>query len=359
VLKGISSRQTPLEDELIRLLEIHVPHSRDREVVQRVLGWDGQGGCLLAQAGDKFGITRERTRQVYDRAIEHIRDCELSPTLGEALAYVYRRRNLAAEDIEAELQSRGLTRHRFRMRALWNTARAFGRTPKFVLEEADSKLFVVARAGVVHAILKAAQRSSSRYGIQTIEEICCAITPDCHSASERVLVRQVLETRGDLRWLDARKQWFWLASVPRNPVVRCVKKILQYVGFVRLADIQRAIERLPRKRPTPIPRDALNAFCQQAPFCRVSDGWVESVGSPGVAKPLRGAEAKVCRILKRNGNELKFGCLQALCAAVGISRPNLWRIVQYSPLIFRRAPRVYSVITASVRPIEPVKERSA
>ena len=361
MLTRSSSTRVLLEDELIRLLEIHVPHGRDRQVVQRVLGWDGQGGCLLAQAGDQFGITRERARQVYDRAIEQIRGCELSSTLGDALAYVHRRRNRAAADIEAELQERGYTRHRFVMRALWNTARAFGRTPKFVLEETGGKLFVVARAGAVPAILKAAQRSSSRYGVQTVEEIGRAIAPDCGSANDRLLVRQVLETRDDLRWLDMRKQWFWLASVPRNPVVRCVKKILQFAGSVRVADIQRAIERLPRKRPTPIPSDALTAFCQQAPFCRVSEGVVERVGSSGAGKPLRRAEAKVCRILKRNGNELKFGCLESLCAAVGISRPNLWRIVQYSPLIFRRAPRVYSVITPSVRPIvdRAVKERTA
>ncbi len=357
------SRQLPLEDELIRVLEIHVPQSRDREIVQRVLGWDGQGGCLLAEAGDIFGITRERARQVYDRAIEQIRTCELSSTLGEALAYVHRRRNRAAEDIEAELQEREYTRHRFGMRALWNTAGAFGRAPKFALEETGGKLFVVGRAGMVRTILKAAQRSSSRYGVQTVEEICSGIAPECRSATDRVLVRQVLETRADLRWLDARRQWFWLASVPRNPVVRCVKKILQFAGSVRVADIQRATARLPRKRPTPIPRDALHAFCRQAPFCRVSgrgsDGLVEWVGSSGSVKPLRGAEAKVCRILKRNGNELRFGCLESLCAAVGISRPNLWRIVQYSPLIYRRAPRVYSVISASSRPIEPVKERTA
>jgi len=337
-----------------------VPHSRDRQVVQQVLGWDGEGGCLLAQAGDKFGITRERARQVYDRAIEQVRNCELSSTLGEALACVHARRNRAAEDIEAELQSRGLTRHRFRMRALWNTARAFGRTPRFELEQTGGKQFVVARAGVVRTILKAAQRSSSRYGVQTVAEICSAIAPDCRSASDRLLVRQVLETRDDLRWLDSRKEWFWLASVPRNPVVGCIKKLLQFAGCVRLADIQRANERLPRKRPTPIPRDALLAFCQQALFCRVGDGLVEWVGSLAATKPLRGAEAKVCRILKRNGNELKFGCLEALCAAAGISRPNLWRIVQYSPLIFRRAPRTYSVVTPSSRPaVDAVKERTA
>jgi len=348
-----------LEDELIRLLEIHVPRSRDRQVVQRVLGWDGQGGCLLAQAGDEFGITRERARQVYDRAIQQIRTFKPGSTFDEVLAFVHRRRNRSAEDIESELQLRGLTRHCFGMRALWSTVRVFGRTPKFVLEQTGGKLFVVARAGVVRTILKAAQRSSSRYGLQTVAEMCTAIAPNCRSASDRHLVRQVLETRDDLHWLDARKQWFWLASVPRNPVVGCIKKLLRFAGSVRLTDIQRAVERLPRKRTMPIPRAALMGFCLQAPFCRIGGGSVELVGSLGTAKPLSGAEAKVCRILKRNGNELKFGCLEALCAAAGVRRPNLWRILQYSPLIFRRAPRTYSVITASSRPIEAVKERTA
>lgn len=324
-----------MEDELIRLVEIYVSRSRDRHVIQRVLGWDGQGGCLLAQAGDEFGITRERVRQIYDRAVEQIRTCELGSILDEVLAFVHHRQNRAAEDIEAKLQLRGFTRHRFGMQALWSTARVFGRTPKFVLEQTGGKLFVV--AGVVRTILKAAGRSSIRYGVQTVAEMCSAIAPDCRSASDRRLVRQVLETRHDLRWLDAREQWFWLASVPRNPVVGCIKKVLRFAGSVRLADIQRAVQRLPRKRPMPIPREALIEFCLQAPFCRVGNGSIELVGSLGPARLLSGAEAEVCRILKRNGSELKFGCLEALCAAAGVRSPNLWRIVQYSPLIYRRS----------------------
>jgi hypothetical protein len=348
-----------LEVELNRVLEIHVSSSRDRQVIQRVLGCDGRGGCLLAQAGDEFGITRERVRQIFHRAVEQIRTCELGSILDEVLAFVQHRRNRAAEDIEAELQTNGFTRHRFGMQALWSTARVFGRTPKFALEQAGGKLFVVAGPGVVHSILKAAGRSSSRYGVQTVAEMCSAIAPDCRSASDRRLVRQVLETRNDLHWLDARAQWFWLASVPRNPVVGCIKKVLQFAGSVRLADIQRAVERLPRKRPMPIPREALIEFCLRAPFCRVGNGSVELVGPLGPAWLLSSAEAKVCRILQRNGNELKFGCLKALCAAAGVRKPNLWRIVQYSPLIYRPAPRVYSVITASSNPTEVVRGRTA
>jgi hypothetical protein len=355
VLTSITSLRTPLEDELNRLLEIHVPRRRDRQVVQRILGWDGQGGCLLAQAGDEFGITRERVRQVYNLIVEQIRGCEPGSILDEVLAFVHRRRNRAAEDIEAELQLRGFTQHRFGMWALWSTARVFGRAPKFVLEQTGGKLFVVAAAGVLRAILKAAGRSSSCYGIQTVAEICGAIALDCRSASDRRLVRQVLETRRDLGWLDTREQWFWLASDPRNPVVRCIQKLLQFAGSVGVADMQRAVDRLPRKRRMPIPREALIEFCRQAPFCRVCNGSVELVGSLDAANPLSGAEAKVCRILKCNGNELKFERLETLCAAAGVSKPNLWRVVLHSPLIFRRAPRVYSVITASSNPMEAVK----
>ena len=334
-----------MEDELTQLLDIHVPSARDRQLVRRVLGWDGQGGCVLAKAGDEVGITRERARQVFHRAVGQIQACELSPTFDQILALVHRRRNRAADDVQAELQLRRFTRHRFGLRAICDTARVFGRAPEFVLEEAAGKLFVVAEPGTVRSILKAATRSSRHYGLQTVAEICRAIAPDCHNAGRRLLVRQVLSTRADLRWLDASQQWFWLASVPQNPVVGCIKKLLQYAGSVSLADIQQATRRLPRKRAKPISREALLAFCQQAPFCRLR---ADSVGLAGSIEPglVSRAEARVCRILRRNGNELKFGCLEALCAAAGVTRPNLWRILRYSPLIFRRAPQVYALVTA-------------
>ncbi len=82
---------------------------RDCRLVRRVLGWDGQGGCCLKDAGEEFGITRERARQIYDQAIEQIRSAEVSSSLDEALAFVNRMANRAAGDIETELQLRRFT----------------------------------------------------------------------------------------------------------------------------------------------------------------------------------------------------------------------------------------------------------
>ncbi len=46
-------------------------------------------------------------------------------------------------------------------------------------------------------------------------------------------------------------------------------------------------------------------------------------------------------------NELAIDRLQALCKSAGVNKPNLWRILVHSPLVFRRAPRIYGLITST------------
>jgi hypothetical protein len=128
---------------------------------------------------------------------------------------------------------------------------------------------------------------------------------------------------------------------------------------VSLVDVHRAIGRLPRRRMTPVKREAVIGFCRQAPFCRLTNNSVALVASFSAVKFVNGAEATVCRILRRNGNELPVDRLQVLCASAGITKPNLWRILLYSPLVFRRAPRIYRLVTPSCDRSETVKRRTA
>jgi len=355
VLRSITSLRTPLEDDLTRLLESSVPSPRDCRLVRRVLGWDGRRGCGLKDAGEELRITRERARQIYDQAIEQLCNAEVSSALDEVLAFVNRMSNRAAGDIETELLLRRFTRYPFAIRALVKTAQIFGRALKFTLEETGGKLFVVAGPGVVRSIIKAALRSSGRRGVQTVSALCSAI-PEIHRRrTGRLFIRQVLNTRRDIRWLDSAEEAFWLASVPRNPMVRCLKKVICYVSPVALSDLHRAIGRLPAKQRAAISRRLLINFCRQVPLCRVTNGCLERVTQLAASKLISDAERIVCQILMQNGNELAIERLRSLCASAGVSKPNLWRIVLHSPLIFRRAPRIYSVITAASDRIEAVK----
>lgn len=348
-----------LEDDLTRLLESHVSSARDCQLVRRVLGWDGQRGCGLKDAGDELGITRERARQVYDRAVERIRDSTPSPALDAAISLVNRTCNSEDEDVEAELQQRGLTRYRFPIRSLLKTAQIFGRVPEFTVEQAGGKMFVVARAGAVQSIIKAALRSSTCRGIQTVSALSSSLPAIHRRRSGCAFIRQVLNTRRDIRWLDDSETTFWLASVPRNPVVRCLKKVMCYASLVELSDIHRAIGRLPAKQRGTLSRALLTKFCEQVPFCRVVNGSVERVGPLSAGNLISDAERIVCGMLRRNGNQLPVRRLQSLCASMGVQKPNLWRIMLHSPLIFRPAPRTYGVITASANSMETIQRRPA
>jgi len=348
-----------LEDELTRLLEANVPNARDCRLVRRVLGWDGQRGCCLKDAGEELGITRERARQIYARAIEQIRTAEISSALDEMLALVNRMSNRAAGDIEAELLRRRFTNYPFAMRALMKTAQIFGRATDFTVEATGEQLFVVAGAGVARSIVKAALRASTRHGVQNVAALRSAIPPIHRRRNDSLFVRQVLNTRRDICWLDAREETFWLASVPRNPMVRCLKKVVCYASPVAISDIHRALGRLPTKQRSILSRSVVIAFCEQVPFCRVANGCVERISRLSNNNLISDAERLVCQILRRNGNELSVDRLQSLCAVAGVPKPNLWRIVLHSPLVFRRAPRIYSLITATSAPINVVQGRTA
>ena len=52
-----------LDTELVNLLD-EVAEERDRVVVARYLGWDGQGIRTLRLVADDFKVTRERVRQI-------------------------------------------------------------------------------------------------------------------------------------------------------------------------------------------------------------------------------------------------------------------------------------------------------
>ncbi|MGP0076346.1 MAG: hypothetical protein ACLPWF_30900 [Bryobacteraceae bacterium] len=356
---GITSKRTPLEDHLTRLLESNVRSARDCRLVRRVLGWDGQRGSCLKDAGEELGITRERARQIYDQSIERIPIAEVSSTLDETLAFVSRMSNRWADDIEAEMQLRGFTRYPFAIGALLKTAQVFGRVPDFAVEKTSGKWFVVAGAGLVRSITKAALRSNNRQGVQTVSALHSAIPTKYRRRNDRVFIRQVLNTRRDIRWLDVAEETFWLAAAPRNPMVRCVKKVLCYASPVAFSDLYRAIGRLPANRRAKLSLRLFIKFCEQAPFCRVADGCGERVAPIAAGNLISGAERVVCRILRQNGNELSVGRLQSLCASAGVPKPNLWRIILYSPLIYKSAPRVYRVITASSNDTEAVERRTA
>ena len=61
-------------------------NEREREIVSSHFGLGTRGGVLtLEQLGQRFGVTKERIRQIEQRALGHLREV-LAPSLVDALA---------------------------------------------------------------------------------------------------------------------------------------------------------------------------------------------------------------------------------------------------------------------------------
>ncbi len=76
--------QESQRDAIGRALEILPP--RERAILRMYYGLDGEESLTLTSIAERFGITRERVRQLRDRALDRLRNAEEAKTLEEEWA---------------------------------------------------------------------------------------------------------------------------------------------------------------------------------------------------------------------------------------------------------------------------------
>ncbi|MBZ5579693.1 MAG: hypothetical protein LAP40_24320 [Acidobacteriia bacterium] len=201
-------------------------------------------------------------------------------------------------------------------------------------------------------------KSVAHHGAARVSDLCLHAPRTLGRAGGRYLVRQVLQTRADIRWLDESGEWFWLTAVPRNRVVIRVQKVLALHPRIALSMLHRAISR--DYKPVNIPEAILRSLCSHVPWCRVASHHIEAGGLPRLEQLLSGAEAVICGILRGHGGALPLPRLQQLCFATGVKRPNLWRVLSFSPLIQRFDKEIYGLVGAeeAARQVAPPRKRS-
>ena len=115
------------------LIEVFAPEPRDRnaEILIEYYGWGDGRQHTLTEVGDRFGVTRERIRQISAKLTHKPKNLSavLAPAMDRALALVEERLPRAAGEIEAELRRRGWTAVGMPLENLAAAAKLLGRTP--------------------------------------------------------------------------------------------------------------------------------------------------------------------------------------------------------------------------------------
>ncbi|MGD0901197.1 MAG: sigma factor-like helix-turn-helix DNA-binding protein, partial [Thermoguttaceae bacterium] len=259
----------PLEEELIQIFASTCP-PRNAEIVIGYYGWRDGRPHTLTEVGRRFGITRERVRQVCAKLTRKpLRLGALpAPVMDRALSTIHGRLPAAAAEIEAELGRSGMTAVGMSLENVAAAAKLLGRTADFrVVEIAPGKargprLAVrTADQTAVPAIVDAAKKHVYFHGLAMIDEIHEIVASKWPGAG-RDLVARTLPLVEGFAWLDERSGWFRIDGVGKHGLPKTIDKVLAVAGEVTIAELRTAMARNRRLWKSAPPESVLLEFCR-------------------------------------------------------------------------------------------------
>ncbi len=345
-----SIQSLPLETELVAIFSAGEA-SRDRQIIAGHFGWGGHGRRTLDALGRKYGVSRERIRQICNRAIKQHRNVEVfAPVLDRALAFLAARIPSSLAALQAEFDKARLSACRLPIDVVVEAASLLGRTPPFVLAAVEEGRVAVAaaQARLPAAIARAAKQAAANYGAATISRVLAELSTRPRAEVPRKLIDETLQGLTGFRWLDAGRQWFQRDGThPSYGLPNMIGKILSVCPRIKVNRMCAALARNRRsRRPLPPPRVLLE-FCRNMPGVRVEGTTVIAAAPRSWRTALADAERIVVRTLKWYGPILERAELEGLCLRAGMNRFSFNAILMSSPVIVPHGRGRYGLLASA------------
>lgn len=345
---GVEVAIQPLESELFSLL------GRDDKarIAARYCGFDGLGGATLHVVGAEFGITAERVRQIVGEVVRRRGSASsAAPALEKAVAFIASHVPGFADDIERKLQSTGLSGRPFRIEGIIRAAELFARPVPFSLTETQKFRLVHSLAPqALDAIIRVARRAIERRGLATLDTVSGELREVAPGAAGSRLIADLLDGAGNLRWLDQSAGWFWLPDVPRNPVVRRIRKILSVANPVRLGDLCAGVARESGLQSDAPPAAVLLELCRQTPGVMVAGECIQAEPAINPSEVLGELEQAIVGVLVEHGGVMRRADLAVVCRERGLNRSSFYSALAHSPVIAAHPGGLLSVIGTEIAP---------
>jgi Bacterial RNA polymerase, alpha chain C terminal domain/Sigma-70, region 4 len=337
-----------LEDELLGILGT-VAQDRNREVLQKLLGWSGAGQRTLESVGQEYGVTRERIRQIGARATDRIWNTGFeTPWLDQALEVARETCPALPQEIAVRLREAGISRTDFDPTGLATACEAFGRKKGFVRTSVGRTTIYEEKKceGTAREFFRLCRRLTSANGCANFESVCDEIGV---SADRREAYRRIGTLDDRCTWMDQNQNWLFANGLNRNRLSNLVSKVLHIAPKLPLSELRRAVSKSKRLASAP-PLSVLATFVERIGLARVDGNKVVALSTFPVALEPGGAEETIAGVLKANGPAVSIEKLQELCVAAGMNPVTIGIYVSNSPIVARLARGVYSLVGADVPP---------
>jgi len=335
-----------LEEELIEIFA-STRHERNRQILIGYYGWGDGQQHTLTEIGVRFGITRERVRQVCAKATRKPKGVRrlATPVTDRILKLIARRIPCSADALEAELVERGLTRVAMSIESVAAGAKLLDRSVAFKVVKLEGKRLIVhpAQMDAAVTIVDLAKKDLYFHGLATIAKIQ-QLAAERHPAATAELVEQVLQLIDGFAWLDRRTGWFWIRSIAKHGLPKAVDKILSVAGAVSVSQMREAMSRNRRLWKDPPPAKVLLEFCRQSDGIRVEGRRIVAESPRDWQDSLTGVELELAKVLREHGPVMERSEMEDLCIAAGMNRFSFHAFVSWSPIIQQFGHSVYGLL---------------
>ena len=336
-----------LEDELIKIF-VQKVEARNRQIVVGYYGWEDGRQHTLTEVGTRFGVTRERIRQICAKVTRGPRTAKkiAAPVMDRALALIDKRLPCSADALEAELAQRGLTAVGMCLENVADGAKLLKRPARFKIVRLEAGRLAVRpkQVDAAPAIVDTAKKDIYFHGLATVGAIHRTVSQHYHGRVGTKLVAEALQLTEGFSWLDQRGGWFRIRAVERHGLPKTIAKILSVAGEVTVSQMRAAMTRNRRMWENPPPAGVLLEYCRQTPDVRVEGRRIIGDPPPDWKKTLTGVERGIVSVLKKHGPVMDRGAMEEFCVRDGMNRFSFHAFVSWSPVIEQLGHSVYGLL---------------
>ena len=336
-----------IEEEFEALVS-HSASARNIEIAREYLGWDGGTGSTLEALGTKYGLTRERVRQIIDQAVKESPSVDDFDIYKSVNRYAGIKPVSRAGFVEAELRNARLSSGVMRLEGLAASTRHFGwKSDWWIVERNEERLVLTDEGERLLRTVDATARRLMSNGAARASAIAAGLQgrfpEDC--------IRLAIQSSPGLKWLDTEREWFTVDAV-RNRVLSRLQKVLTWAPQIGIDQARGAVLRDQQMRDVDLPEQVFHALCHAQPWCSVEGHLLHRV-EPWLIAETDTNEARLAQVLVTEGPVMRKDDLWRHARAAGIEAISLTALLDNSNLVQQHSAEVYGLIG---RPWDPNEE---
>jgi hypothetical protein len=344
-----------IEDEIEAILST-VLEGRNKNLAAKYWGFSGEKPRTLESVGQEYNMTRERVRQITQKAENGARQLWL-PTVNLELALARLSEKAPLSLLDAQnLLADWTRRAAFSVESLLNAAEIFNLPSEIVLirEGADAFIDRAGRSPTIHDIIIDFRKATTTSGCINVDRMSLRLTGGLEASSG---VRSILDGLEETFWLDSAHTWACSLLPERSRLDNIIGKILTVTETLHISELRQAILRYHRVTFVP-PQSVLASFAAEISGHGVNNGMVKRRAG-FVPIELGEVESAFVACFDDLGSPLRREDIEDYCIDKRSINPNSFYVyLSYSPIIQKVGTGIYGLVGAHI-PVGTVEQFEA